>query len=156
MPTVTTRYAHNADAPQLVEWLHANREKNKYDPDIFSYDSTRVLAVDVDGETVMYVPFQLVLMSDSLAVKPGLSKAKTALGLKAVIHELIRKAKSSRIGEIHFQGSDSETVEFAKRHGYEEMTGFVPMRLKPKNVTPPLPEDKDAQDNLEVPGHIPQ
>lgn len=57
MHDYTARFASQEDIPNCVEWIHANRAKNHYDPDIFKYDSTRVAAVDKDGEPVLYLPF---------------------------------------------------------------------------------------------------
>jgi hypothetical protein len=142
------RFAGKEDALQLVEWLHANRELNQYDPEILSYDSTRVLAVEMNDETIMYLPYQLTIMTDSLAPKPGLSKRKKAVGLREAIHGVVRIAKASHLGEIYFIGSDDETVEFAKQHGYEEVKGARLMRLKPRHMVPALPEEaaKEQQD----------
>jgi hypothetical protein len=143
MHTHTARQASGEEFPQLVEWMHANRAANRYDPEIFSYHSTRVIAVDRDEEPILYLPYQLVIMTESLAPRPGLSKRETAVGLRAAIHHVARIAKHSKIAEMYFLGTDDETVEFAKQHGYEEVKDVRVMRLKPGRMNPPLPEDKE-------------
>lgn len=142
MPEYTARLASKDDIPRLVEWIHANRKQNHYDPEIFQYDSTRVMAADKDGEPVCYLPFQFTILTDALAPEPARTKEEIAQALKAVIHEVVRLAKKSKIGEIYFlcDPADTETKEFAEAHGYEELNLRV-MRLKPRNLNPPLPEE---------------
>jgi hypothetical protein len=142
MHTLQARQAKVTEFPQLVEWMHANRGANRYDPDIFTYRSVRTLAVDQDDEPILYLPYMLTITTESLAPKPGASKREIAIGLREAIHQVVRIAKKSGIDEIYFMASDQETVDFAKKHGYEELP-FRPMRLKTKNLTPPLPEDKE-------------
>lgn len=144
MEDCTARFASIDEVPKFVEYLHANRTKNHYDPEIFQYDSTRVAAADKDGEPVCYLPFQFTIMTDALAPKPGRTRSEIARALKALIHFVVRLAKKSRIGEIYFlcDPEDRETMAFAKVHGYEELNLRV-MRLKPRNMLPPLPEDKE-------------
>lgn len=136
------RLARLDEIPQLAEWIHANRSKNFYDPEIFQYDSTRVMAVDKDGHAEGYLPFQAVIMTESLAPKPARTLKETAMLLKTAIHQIVRWAKSVGMGEIYFLShpDDVETREFAKQHGYEEMNLKV-MRLKLNKMNPPLPED---------------
>lgn len=142
MKKYVARIVSPLDMRNIVEWLHLNRKKNKYDPEILSYDSTRIVAVDVDGEPQCYLPYQLVIMVESLAPKPGSGKPQIAKCLKEAIHAVVRIAKQSHIGEVYFlcAPEDKETASFAKLHGYEEMPYRV-LRLKPKNMVPPLPED---------------
>lgn len=142
MHEYTARFATKDEIPKFTEFLHGNRKKNHYDPEIFQYDSTRVAAVDKDGEPICYLPFQFTIMTDALAPKPARTRGEIARALKELIHFVVRLAKKSRIGEIYFlcDPEDKETLAFAKLHGYDELNLKV-MRLKPKNMLPPLPED---------------
>lgn len=142
MRQYTARMATTEDAPRLAAWLHENRDKNHYDPTIFGYDSTRVIAVDRDGETVGYLPYQLTIMTDALAPKPGRTLPEIARFLKEAIHAVVRIARQSRIGEVYFlcAPEDTATAEFARKHGYEEIP-FKVFRLRPQNMVPPLDED---------------
>jgi len=85
-------------------------------------------------------------MTDALAPKPALTLPELAEGLKEAIHFVVRLAKKSKIGEIYFLADpeDTETLEFAKAHGYDELDLRV-MRLKPSRMNPPLPEDVEEQ-----------
>lgn len=143
MHEYTSRFASQEDIPNLVEWIHDNRDRNHYDPEIFKYDSTRVVAVDKDGSPVCYLPFQFTIMSDALAPKPARTIPEIARSLKEAIHFIVRLAKKSKIGEVYFlcDPNDTDTARFAKAHGYEELNLKV-MRLKPSKMVPPLPEDE--------------
>jgi hypothetical protein len=142
----TARFASTNDIRNCVEWIHANREKNHYDPEIFQYDSTRVVAVDKDGSPMMYLPYQLTIMTDALAPKPARTFPEIARGLKEAINFVVRLAKKSKIGEVYFLADpeDKATIDFACAHGYERLN-LVPMRLKPSRMTPPLTEDVKEQ-----------
>jgi hypothetical protein len=139
------RVAGAGDIMNCVEWIHANRSKNHYDPDIFKYESTRFMAVDKDGTPDGYLPYQLVIMTDSFAPRPGRTLPELALILKEALHAIVRVAKQSRIGEVYFlcAPEDEETRKFAITHGYEELP-FKVMRLKPRNMVPPIQEDKEG------------
>jgi hypothetical protein len=131
------RLAAQEEIPNIVEWTHANRGKNFYDPEIFQYDSTRIMAVDQDGSPIGYLPFQATIMTESLAPKPARTLREIAMMLKMAILQIAGWAKSAGMGEIYFLShpDDVETREFAKAHGYEELNLRV-MRLKLKNVNP--------------------
>ena len=113
MHQYTAREAMAADLPNFIEWMHANRGKNKYDPTIFGYESTRVLVVDKDGEPECFLPYQLTIMTESLAPRPARTKRETALALKTAIHSIARIAKQSKIGEIFFL---SDPEDRRRRH----------------------------------------
>ncbi len=142
MSKYTAKLAPIEEAQQFGLWLHANRDKNFYDPDFMKYDATRVIGSYKDGEAIGYLPFQTVIMTESLAPKPGSTFKQIAACLKTAIHEIVRWAKTAGMGEIYFLShpDDVETRDFAKAHGYEELTLRV-MRLKLHNMQPSLPED---------------
>lgn len=136
------RFATKDELPNLAAWLHDNLAKNHYDPDIFTYPSTSVVAVDKDGNPMCYLPFQATIMTDALAPKPARTIPEIAAALKAAIHFVARLAKKAHIGEIYFLADpeDKGTIDYATKHGYESLNLTV-MRLKLKNMVPPLPED---------------
>jgi hypothetical protein len=136
------REALRKDIKLFSEWLYANRDKNHFDVDVFGYKSTRILAVEKNGEPAGFLPLQFTLMTDAFAPKPGMSKLGIAMVLKTALHEVARLAKKFEIGEIHFlcDPKDEETMSLALAHGYEALNLQV-MRLKPGRMNPPLPED---------------
>jgi hypothetical protein len=113
---------------QFLEWLHANREKNLYDPGIFSYGQTRIYdAYGKDG-SVLFVPVQKVFVLDSLAPKPEATERQVAHGLREVLHTLVTKASEEGIGEIYFAAEPS-VAEFASHYGFVEVDRKI-MKLK--------------------------
>jgi hypothetical protein len=137
----TTRMMRPEEFPQMGEWLNANRQANRFDPDIFTYASTQVLAVDKDGSPDLYMPFQVVLMAESLAPRPARTNREMALSIKKAMHALVKKAEEHRIGEVYVLGTEPSVIEFAKAHGFEEVRDVTVLRLKPGKLTPP-PEEK--------------
>jgi hypothetical protein len=131
-----------ADRPEFVDWLYANREQNKFDPETFTYKSTQVLKVEDESRSVIFLPYTHGIVTESLAPRPGLSTLETARGLKCAVHEVVRRARAAGIGEVFFIATDQVTQSFAEAHGYTPMpAGFTLMRLKVADVQPPLPED---------------
>jgi hypothetical protein len=135
MKKVKTRQLIETDIKLFGEWLYLNRELNRFDPDIFTYGSTRVIAVAEDDDPVMFVPYQIVILMESVAPNPRASPMKRALALKQFQAYLIDLAAASGIGEIYFVATDKDMESIAKRHGYEEVEGTL-LRLKPHNFNP--------------------
>lgn len=151
MRKYAAREALASDLNNFVAWMHENRNRNGYDPSIFGYQATKVIAVDKDGNPMCYLPYQYTIMTESLAPKPARTKGEIARALQVAIHEVARRARASGIGEIYFLSDpeDVHTRAFAKTHGYEELPLMV-MRLKLKDMNPPLPEDvKELGDETE-------
>ena len=128
MKRVKVREAECRDLKEFGEWLYANRKLNHFDPNIFGYKSTRILAAEDRDGLVLFLPYQMVLMTDSLAPKPGVSKLKKGLALRECIYSLIDHARESGIGEIYFVATDKETEDFAVSQKYEVIEGKL-MRL---------------------------
>jgi hypothetical protein len=151
MHNVNARFAEVTDIPKLAEWLYLNRKKNKFDPEVFQYDSSRIMAMELDGSPAMYQPYQLVIMLEGLAPKPGLTPLETALLLREGLHAVARVAKVSHIDEVYFLSGDEETITFAEAHGFTELKTLKVLRLKVKDMTPPLPDVRSNDEaHLEV------
>ena len=118
-----------SDIPLLAAWLFENRQQNHFDPDVMEYASTRILSTtDKDGP-VMYLPYQLVFMLESIATRPGVSKGKVALSLQECFDMLVTNSEQFGIGEIYTVATEPTILEFAKAHGFEEMEGTL-LRIK--------------------------
>lgn len=112
------------DAAQASEWL-LNTPDNLLDPAVISYPNLRTLKVEVDGESVLYVPFHPVFCLESLGVKPGVSPRKLAYALRKAQDALEELAKAYGISEIMWACKDPSTINFSRRHGYSPMPGEV-------------------------------
>ena len=129
---MTTRRATVEDIPKFAEYMQGNLERNHFDPEVLAYPTTRVMAIEDDGDPALFVPYTLTLSLDSMAPKPGLSSPKKALALRELLTTVIGIADQSGIGEIHFQSDDEPTIEFAQNHGFEVLE-MKTLRLKPRN-----------------------
>jgi hypothetical protein len=139
MKRIRVNDARAANVREFNEWMYRNRDKNHFDPEMFTYPSMHILAAEDNDGLVLFLPFHAVIMSDSLAPKPGASRLKISLALRECVYRLLEEAKRYGAGEIYFVAQDEETKQFAKSQGYEEMQGTV-MRLKAKDV--PTLEDR--------------
>lgn len=118
---ITIRFAEPKDAPLFTSWVKEIQELNLFDPTVMSYPTTNLLAVDKDGEPILYMPFQAVICGESLAPKPGLSKREEAIALKRVHEGLTNIAKGTGVREIVFVCKDESFAQFITHYGYEEL-----------------------------------
>lgn len=121
MADMWVRPIRQADIPLVSDWI-TKTKNNQFDPDTISYPETSVYCAS-DGEPVCYLPVQAVAMLESLATKPGTSKIKVARALAALIRSIALLASNKGLHEMYFLSGDPATVAFAKKHGFEDMTG---------------------------------
>jgi hypothetical protein len=132
MKRIKARQLKKDDIALFNEWLYANRDLNTFDPEIFRYESTRILAADDGSEPVMYMPYHLTIVLESLAPNPTASRQQRALAIRELVHEIADTATKLGVGEIWFAGTDQHLIDFAQDHGFEVMNAKV---LKAKTST---------------------
>lgn len=116
---------------QFIEWVVANIERNRFEPEILGYKATRVIEAFAGDKTLLYMPTQQCTVLDSAAVNPEASKLERAAALKQITQTVAWEARRQGQGEVLFMCSDPETAEFATHHGYELLeTPFCRMKLK--------------------------
>jgi|SRR5579871_2124398 len=128
MKQVWVRPAEPKDAQQFVEWANHSKEINLFDPDVMTYPTTVTLLAHTD-EPLMYMPFQAAVVMESLAPRPGLSPLEEALALREITKHVVHLGRVGGFREAYFICKDERVVEFAKKHGFEEIPHKV-MRLK--------------------------
>jgi hypothetical protein len=121
---VEVRLATEKDAEKFVEW-EAVTTDNLWDPTIAGYPNLRTLAVDIDGEPAVYVPFHPVFVVESLGHKPGITPRENAYALRKVQNALEDLARQYGIAECWWMCADASLMEFVKRHGYEVVQTHV-------------------------------
>lgn len=131
MKQIFVRQAVPNDAPIYQEWAPTTKDA-LLDPGVLTYPSTRVLVAH-HGDPVLMMPVQTAFVLESLAVKPGLSPLEEAEALKQLTKTVAYAAGSQGVREIYFLCKDERVVEFAKRHGYEEIP-WKCLRLKLDDV----------------------
>jgi hypothetical protein len=127
---VYVRFANQADAPQFSEWVTAAREINLFDPAVMDYPTTRTLVAH-NGEPLLYMPVQQVLMMESLAPKPGLTPIEEGLALREITKAVALLGSQASIRESYFLCKDERVVKFGAAHGYE-LLPWKTMRMRLK------------------------
>lgn len=134
-------YNKETDKRLLVEWLYAQRHKNRFDPDLFTKEQVKIYtAFDADG-IVGFIPVKVVYMAESLAFKPGLSPVTEAKALQAWQHMMVAKCYEGNVPDMFFVTFDETVQEFAGRYHWNPVV--VPMLslhvadLEPKKLEAP-------------------
>lgn len=128
MKQVFVRLAEDKDASQFEEWVKAAQEINLFDPNVMTYPTTRTLVAH-NGENLLYMPVQNVLMMESLAPKPGIAPIDEAVALREITKTVAFMASQQGIREQYFLCKDERVVKFGSAHGYEVLP-FKVLRMK--------------------------
>lgn len=112
---------------QFVEWLHANREQNAYDPELIKRGQVVVYAVGtLDDGIVGYGMYRFNVVLDSLAWSPTATPFEKASAIRLIAAEGARRGIEANCAEAEFNVSDPSIGKFAESHGWEKM----PRRMK--------------------------
>ena len=125
MRPIWTKDATTPDeALECSQWAARIKDINLLDPVVFGYPTTRVIRAYQEGESglesVLYMPEQTVRVLESLAPKPDSEGYLEAAALKAVIADVICRARRDGIEELMFQCADQRVIGFAKKYGFYE------------------------------------
>ena len=112
---------------EVKSWLSTTRN-NDLDPAIFSYPTLRVLCA-YDGEAEAYLPTQLVVMLESLALKPGIDAHRYLDAIRSLVKGVTLNASSLGVKEIYFIATDEDVLQVALNHGFERINSPV-LRMK--------------------------
>lgn len=113
----------------FVEWLHAGRDLNRYDPaQLFTRDASGKIMINpaysiltffnADG-IVGFLPLCLAFLLDSMAFRPNLEPQVEARALQAMQTWLIHRAFQSNIPDAFFVTHDNRVLNFAVRYGWK-------------------------------------
>jgi len=112
------RLAEPSDTENFTKWIRTT-PNNMFDPVISTYPNLRVLAVDVNDEPAVYVPFHPVMCVDALAHKPDITPRENAKAFRAIQDTLEEYAATYGMKEIWWMCKDQSLIDFAKRYDYE-------------------------------------
>lgn len=104
---------------EVKSWLSTTRN-NDLDPAIFRYPTLRVLCA-YDGEAEAYLPTQLAVVLESLALKPGIDAHRYVEAIRALVKGVTLNASSLGVKEIYFIATDEDVLQVALRHGFEKI-----------------------------------
>ncbi len=106
---------------ELYPWLQANSQKNNVDWDVLEYPATEILTATDGEKNILHVPIQRCYFVESLGISPDASPLEVVKALYGVM-QIVRYASiENGQREIYFLGSDTQTNEFAEKHGFERV-----------------------------------
>lgn len=108
------------DAQALIEAMDSTPE-NLVDASVYKYPATTTLKAVKDGMSLVFMPVQTVFMLESLGIVSKNSRIDTALALSELVKTVRWEAHKAGHGEMYFLCKEATTIEYATRHGFEEM-----------------------------------
>lgn len=126
------RPARPEDATEFLEWAKNNPD-NGFDPEVPRYPSTITWCVYDRHGPLAYMPMQQPLIMDSLAVRPGATKAEIATALKELTQQFVTQAHIRGAGEILFLGTEDGTNQMAANQLFEKLP-YTVYRLRVKDT----------------------
>lgn len=126
------RLARQEDASEFLEWSK-NTKHNEFDSEVVRYPSTVTWCVYDRHGALAYMPMQSPLVMDSLASRPGASKAEIAMALKELTQTFVTQAHIKGAGEVLFFGSEEGTNLFAQNQMFEKLP-YTVYRLRVKDT----------------------
>jgi hypothetical protein len=112
--------AQPEDSDALIAAMDSTPD-NLCDPKIFGYSTLSVLKAVRDDKPLIFMPFQICYVLESLAICEGNSELDTALSLSELVKTVRWEAHCKGIKEILFICKESSTIAFAKKHGFDEL-----------------------------------
>lgn len=112
---------------EFKTWIASTRN-NDFDPGILEYPTLRIICA-YDGEPEAYLPTQLVVMLESLALKPGMDAHQYLEAVRTLVKGVTLNASSLNVKEIYFIASDPDVLKTALKHGFEPVKQPV-LRMK--------------------------
>ena len=106
------------DVRDFVTWVQGLRHVNNFDPEVMFYDRTAMCRSLADGVPELYLPIQPVLMYESLAPRPGLSKRHIAMGLYRIGELMDTACQQLGFGEQYFITNDPDEVAAVCKRGW--------------------------------------
>jgi len=126
------RPARPTEHQLFLDWS-INTPDNEFDPEVARYPSTITWCVYDRFGPLAFMPVQAPLMMESIASRPGASKAEIASALKEFTQECVTQAHIRGAGEIYFLGSEEGTDHMASNQIFEKVP-FTVYRVKLKDL----------------------
>lgn len=94
---------------------------NLWEPDVITYPSTFTRCVFNSNGPILFAPIQKPLFIDSLAFSPDSSEIDRAVAMKELVQDTVSQAYIQGAGEVLFLCKEESTINFAKKHLFEEL-----------------------------------
>jgi hypothetical protein len=116
-PVYIRPYNPKTDQKQFAMWLYENRDKNNFDPAVFTNNQSKIFcAFDSDG-VIAYFPVSVSLYYGALAPLPGVDDGRLARAMDALAHVLVYRAFEDGIADIFVQPNDERFADFLRKQG---------------------------------------
>jgi hypothetical protein len=130
------------EIPLLERWLKST-PRNLVDWRVFSYPTIKILTAIKRKMITAFLPTQVALVLESLAIRPENSATDTADALGQLVRSATLLAHEKGIREIILGIGDPSTEAFAIRHGFSKLD-FPVYRLRLDDLEP----DAESPDTL--------
>lgn len=127
----------------FIEWLHARRAENRYDPVLFEKEQVRILTCFDEGGILGFVPVSTCYVLESLAFAPGTDPVTEARCLESVQHHLVHIAAANQVPYMFFATTDEAVINLTARRGWKRAE--VPVLCFDFNKLEPRAEDTDGR-----------
>jgi len=123
------RYITPDDSKKFIEWIN-NTPANLYDAEVLKYPTLKVVCSYGENGPVAFLPFQRVLMLESLAVNQEAAVIETAQAFRDLVKAAELDASGTQCKEMYFICKDENVLRVAQGHGFERIEfPVVRMRL---------------------------
>jgi hypothetical protein len=103
----------------FVQWLHDQRELNKYDPEVFKREQVQVFTMYNRSGIVGFLWASLAILAEGWCFRPELDDGTKAKALQGVQHLLVTKAGQSNLPNILMRPSDERYASFIGNYGWK-------------------------------------
>lgn len=127
---MSVRLAEEKDAALFAEWV-LNTPLNLFQPNagLDTYPSLKTFVVERGGRPVLFAPMHPVLMVESLAHAPNVSRYDNAMALAELQSQMDRLARQYKLAEIWWGCKDESLIKYATGRAHYERIEF-PMLKK--------------------------
>ena len=110
------------DISNFKTWVWRLRTLNMFEPKVLAAPRTVMCKAETeDGEALLYMPLQPVLMYDAIAPKEGLTPRQEAYSLFKINEAVEHMAKSIGYQELYFICRDDTVSDLCVRNGFTEI-----------------------------------
>ncbi len=110
---------NTAEAKLFVQWLYDQRELNKFNPRLITYEQVRIYTLFDTTGIVGFLTAGTGIVADSWCFRPDLDDGRKARALASVQHFLVAKAFEGNVSTLFIRPSDDKYAEFIGRYGWK-------------------------------------
>ena len=124
------------EAKNFCAWVFSLIGRTQFDMAIMNHPRMCMTSAhDENGEPILYIPIQPVLMFDALAPRPGLSKKQIAFSMWKIGEITERAMQDSGICDAYLYTNDDDEADTCAKHGWVELVGVRLLRKRIKFIS---------------------